>query len=83
MERDNLSLRVSQRQADGRWRIVTEMYNDANREGTYLDDSWRVPVNSEVSPALGCPESGPVIEWSCRPQLTGNGIYEKRHRVWL
>jgi uncharacterized protein (TIGR02246 family) len=34
-ERDNHSLRVLQRQADGRWLIVSEMYNDANRETTY------------------------------------------------
>jgi uncharacterized protein (TIGR02246 family) len=35
-ERDNHSLRVLQRQHDGRWLIVTEMYNDANRETTYV-----------------------------------------------
>ncbi len=34
-ERDNRSLRVLQRQPDGRWLIVSEMYNDANRERTY------------------------------------------------
>jgi uncharacterized protein (TIGR02246 family) len=34
-ERDNRSLRVLQRQADGRWLIVSEMYNDANHEQTY------------------------------------------------
>ena len=33
--RDNHSLRVLQRQADGSWLIVSEMYNDANRERTY------------------------------------------------
>jgi ketosteroid isomerase-like protein len=33
--RDNHSLRVLQRQADGRWLIISEMYNDANREQTY------------------------------------------------
>ena len=33
--RDNHSLRVLQRQPDGRWLIVSEMYNDANRETTY------------------------------------------------
>jgi uncharacterized protein (TIGR02246 family) len=33
--RDNFSLRVLQRQADGSWLIVSEMYNDANREQTY------------------------------------------------
>jgi uncharacterized protein (TIGR02246 family) len=33
--RDNFSLRVLQRQADGTWLIVSEMYNDANREETY------------------------------------------------
>ena len=34
-ERDNYSLRVLQRQADGRWLIVSEMYNDANHEVTH------------------------------------------------
>jgi len=34
-ERDNFSLRVLQRQGDGRWLIVSEMYNDANKEVTY------------------------------------------------
>jgi ketosteroid isomerase-like protein len=34
-ERDNLSLRVLHRQPDGRWLIVSEMYNDANQESTY------------------------------------------------
>jgi uncharacterized protein (TIGR02246 family) len=33
--RDNYSLRVLQRQSDGRWLIVSEMYNDANRETTF------------------------------------------------
>lgn len=33
--RDNHSLRVLQRQADGSWFIVSEMYNDANQEKTY------------------------------------------------
>jgi uncharacterized protein (TIGR02246 family) len=33
--RDNHSLRVLQRQQDGTWLIVSEMYNDANREKTY------------------------------------------------
>ena len=33
--RDNYSLRVLQRQKDGSWLIVSEMYNDANREQTY------------------------------------------------
>ena len=33
--RDNHSLRVLQRQPDGTWLIVSEMYNDANRETTY------------------------------------------------
>jgi uncharacterized protein (TIGR02246 family) len=33
--RDNHSLRVLQRQSDGTWLIVSEMYNDANREQTY------------------------------------------------
>jgi uncharacterized protein (TIGR02246 family) len=34
-ERNNFSLRVLQRQPDGEWLIVSEMYNDANRESTY------------------------------------------------
>jgi uncharacterized protein (TIGR02246 family) len=33
--RDNHSLRVLHRQDDGSWLIVSEMYNDANREQTY------------------------------------------------
>jgi uncharacterized protein (TIGR02246 family) len=33
--RNNFSLRVLQRQQDGRWLIVSEMYNDANQESTY------------------------------------------------
>jgi uncharacterized protein (TIGR02246 family) len=33
--RDNFLLRVLQRQPDGSWRIVSEMFNDANRDGTY------------------------------------------------
>jgi uncharacterized protein (TIGR02246 family) len=33
--RDNFSLRVLQRQDDGAWLIISEMYNDANREQTY------------------------------------------------
>ncbi len=33
--RDNYSLRVLQRQSDGTWLIVSEIYNDANREQTY------------------------------------------------
>jgi uncharacterized protein (TIGR02246 family) len=34
-ERDNFSLRVLQRQRDGTWPIVSEMFNDANRDETY------------------------------------------------
>jgi uncharacterized protein (TIGR02246 family) len=34
--RDNFSLRVLQRQSDGRWLIVSEMYNDANRDETFV-----------------------------------------------
>ena len=37
--RDNYSLRVLHRQADGSWPIVSEMFNDANRESTYASDS--------------------------------------------
>jgi uncharacterized protein (TIGR02246 family) len=37
--RDNHSLRVLQRQSDGCWLIVSEMYNDANRETTYQSTS--------------------------------------------
>jgi uncharacterized protein (TIGR02246 family) len=35
-DRNNFSLRVLQRQADGRWLIISEMYNDANEEETYV-----------------------------------------------
>jgi uncharacterized protein (TIGR02246 family) len=35
-ERDNRSLRVLHRQSDSTWPIVSEMYNDANREVTYV-----------------------------------------------
>jgi len=38
-ERDNFSLRVLQRRPDGQWLIVSEMYNDANREATYESGS--------------------------------------------
>ncbi len=38
-ERDNYSLRVLHRQPDGSWPIVSEMFNDANREKTYEDGS--------------------------------------------
>jgi uncharacterized protein (TIGR02246 family) len=34
--RDNYSLRVLRRQVDGSWPIVSEMFNDANRESTRL-----------------------------------------------
>ncbi|HXB64531.1 MAG TPA: SgcJ/EcaC family oxidoreductase [Solirubrobacteraceae bacterium] len=37
--RDNYSLRVLHRQADGSWPIVSEMFNDANRESTYAPNS--------------------------------------------
>jgi uncharacterized protein (TIGR02246 family) len=37
--RDNFSLRVLHRQSDGKWLIVSEMYNDANREETYEANS--------------------------------------------
>jgi uncharacterized protein (TIGR02246 family) len=33
--RDNFSLRVLFREPGGEWRIVSEMYNDANQERTY------------------------------------------------
>jgi uncharacterized protein (TIGR02246 family) len=35
MDRDNFSLRALQRQDDGSWRIVSEMFQDANTEKTY------------------------------------------------
>jgi uncharacterized protein (TIGR02246 family) len=38
-ERDNFSLRVLQRRPDGQWLIVSEMYNDANKEATYQSGS--------------------------------------------
>jgi uncharacterized protein (TIGR02246 family) len=37
--RDNHSLRVLQRQKNGTWLIVSEMYNDANQESTYAGHS--------------------------------------------
>jgi uncharacterized protein (TIGR02246 family) len=37
--RDNHSLRVLQRQPDGSWPIVSEMFNDANREITHEANS--------------------------------------------
>jgi len=37
--RDNYSLRVLHRVHDGTWPIVSEMFNDANREGTYVEGS--------------------------------------------
>jgi uncharacterized protein (TIGR02246 family) len=35
MDRDNFSLRALQRQDDGTWLIVSEMFQDANTEATY------------------------------------------------
>jgi uncharacterized protein (TIGR02246 family) len=35
LDRDNFSLRALQRQADGSWLIVSEMFQDANTEVTY------------------------------------------------
>jgi hypothetical protein len=35
LDRDNFSLRASQRQDDGTWLIVSEMFQDANTETTY------------------------------------------------
>ena len=35
LDRDNFSLRALQRQVDGSWRIVSEMFQDANTETTY------------------------------------------------
>jgi uncharacterized protein (TIGR02246 family) len=37
--RDNFSLRVLHRQSNGEWLIVSEMYNDANRDATYSGHS--------------------------------------------
>lgn len=37
--RDNHSLRILLRQADGRWLIVSEMYMDANTEQSYVRHS--------------------------------------------
>ena len=34
IDRDNFSLRARQRQVDGSWLIVSEMFQDANREAT-------------------------------------------------
>jgi uncharacterized protein (TIGR02246 family) len=36
LDRDNFSLRALQRQDDGTWLIVSEMFEDANTETTYL-----------------------------------------------
>ena len=35
LDRDNFSLRALQRQVDGSWLIVSEMFQDANTETTY------------------------------------------------
>jgi uncharacterized protein (TIGR02246 family) len=35
LDRDNFSLRALQRQTDGSWLIVSEMFQDANTETTY------------------------------------------------
>jgi hypothetical protein len=35
LDRDNFSLRAPQRQDDGSWLIVSEMFQDANTETTY------------------------------------------------
>jgi ketosteroid isomerase-like protein len=35
INRDNFSLRALQRQNDGSWLIVSEMFQDANTETTY------------------------------------------------
>jgi uncharacterized protein (TIGR02246 family) len=37
-ERDNYSLRVLKKQPDGTWKIEAEMFNDANKEITYISD---------------------------------------------
>lgn len=37
--RDNHSLRILQKQADGSWLIVSEMYMDANTEQSYIGHS--------------------------------------------
>jgi uncharacterized protein (TIGR02246 family) len=36
LDRDNFSLRALQRQIDGSWLIVSEMFQDANTEATYV-----------------------------------------------
>jgi ketosteroid isomerase-like protein len=36
LDRDNYSLRALQRQDDGSWLIVSEMFQDANTETTYV-----------------------------------------------
>ncbi|MFY9766940.1 MAG: hypothetical protein WAK42_18505, partial [Mycobacterium sp.] len=35
LDRDNFSLRALQRQPDGSWLIVSEMFQDANTETSY------------------------------------------------
>jgi uncharacterized protein (TIGR02246 family) len=37
MDRNNYSVRVLQRQRDGSWLIVSEMFQDANTEATYAE----------------------------------------------
>jgi hypothetical protein len=39
LDRDNFSLRALQRQDDGTWLIVSEMFQDANTETTYRQNS--------------------------------------------
>jgi ketosteroid isomerase-like protein len=39
LDRDNFSLHVLQRQDDGGWRVVSEMFNDANTEQSYAQHS--------------------------------------------
>ena len=38
-ERDNRSLHVLQRQSDGTWPVVSEIYMDANRDQSYAGHS--------------------------------------------
>ena len=50
-ERDNFSLRVLQRQADGTWPIVSEMFNDANRKRPTAPTRSRNHQTGSVAPA--------------------------------
>ena len=72
--RDNHSLRVLQRQGDGSWLIVSEMYNDANREQTYEGRSSSLRGRRRrPCVRLGPSDAVPSTSWRCRagrPRVT-------------